>query len=315
MSSPRLRAAAPLFAAAVTVVLWASAFGVVRGLGETFSPGSLALGRQVVGTVALSVVIAIQSIRRGTPPRLPRGRLLLGVVVWGVAQFGLYTLSFNSAERYLDAGTTSLLVNIAPVIVALLAGLLLKEGFPRRLLIGLAIAFTGVAIIATTSSSGGGSVLGVVLGIAAAVIAAVGIVGQKRLLAKVDPLTLTWIGCASGILPCLPFAPELVSQVAVAPSPHVLWVLYLGLFPTSIAFFTWAFALQRTRAGRLAASTYAVPPLVVLMSWIALAEVPPPLVFVGGALCLTGVAIATLRGSRPRTAEPTTPAGAREPVG
>ncbi|CAM5648078.1 hypothetical protein SGLAM104S_10673 [Streptomyces glaucescens] len=38
----------------------------------------------------------------------------------------------------------------------------------------------------------------------------------------------------------------------------------------------------------MGATTYAVPALVVLMSWLALGEVPGPLTLAGGALCLGG---------------------------
>lgn len=313
-NSPNLRSLLPVLAATVTVVLWASAFVVVRGIGQDYSPGALALGRLVTGSLALSAVVLAQAGRRGRLPRLPRGRVLFAVVAWGVGQFGLYTLSFNAAEQFLDAGTTSLLVNVAPVIVAVLAGLLLGEGFPARLLIGLAIAFGGVTIIAITTSTGTRNALGVALGLSAAALAAVGMIGQKRLLARFDPLTLTWLGCTAGILPGLPFAGELVRQVAAAPVNSTLWMVFLGLFPTSVAFFTWAFALSHTHAGRLAASTYAVPPIVVLMSWAFLSEVPPPLVLVGGLLCLGGVAVATLRPSRLPAANALTTGDAPEPA-
>ncbi|MFC9999418.1 EamA family transporter [Nocardia sp. NPDC127526] len=53
-----------------------------------------------------------------------------------------------------------------------------------------------------------------------------------------------------------------------------------------------ASALQVTTAGRMGVTTYAVPALVILMSWLALGEVPGPLALAGGLLCLAGVAVA-----------------------
>ncbi|MCW2824341.1 MAG: EamA family transporter, partial [Aeromicrobium sp.] len=41
----------------VTVLLWASAFVAIRALGDTFSPGSLTLGRLVVGALALTLIV------------------------------------------------------------------------------------------------------------------------------------------------------------------------------------------------------------------------------------------------------------------
>ncbi|MEU4388466.1 DMT family transporter [Promicromonospora sp. NPDC023805] len=277
-------------AAAVTVVLWASAFIGIRSAGHDFSPGPLALGRMFVGALALTVIAGVAG-----KVRLPRGRTLAGVVVWGVLWFGLYNLALNTAERTLDAGTASLLVGLAPILIAVFAGISLGEGFPARLLAGIGIAFTGVAGIALATSSGASDTVSVALGLVAAVIYAGSTILQKRLLPKVDSLTMTWLGCLVGAVACLPFAPVLLRELAAAPTSATLSVVYLGVFPTAIAFVTWGYALTRTTAGRLGAATYAAAPLAVLMSWALLGEVPTLVALVGGTLCLTGVLVATLK--------------------
>lgn len=68
-------------------------------------------------------------------------------------------------------------------------------------------------------------------------------------------------------------------------------MVYLGLFPTALAFTTWAYAISRTTAARMGAITYSVPALVVLMAWLLLGEAPAMLTLAGGALCLAGVAV------------------------
>ena len=80
-------------------------------------------------------------------------------------------------------------------------------------------------------------------------------------------------------------------MAAEADASAVGWFVYLGLFPTAVAFTTWAYALARTTAGKMGATTYLVPPLAVLMGWMVLGEVPPALALLGGALCLVGVAV------------------------
>jgi drug/metabolite transporter (DMT)-like permease len=201
-------------------------------------------------------------------------------------------------------------VNVAPVVVAVLAGLLLGEGFPARLLAGMAIAFTGVVLIAITTSAGGADVIGVLLGLVAALVYAGAAVTQKRLLARVDALTATWVGALAGTATLLPYLPALLTELAAASSAVTAGVVYLGVFPTAVAFLTWGYALSRTTAGRLAAATYAVPPIVVLLSWALLGELPALLALAGGTLCLAGVVIAT-RPSRPAVAPPATVAASR----
>lgn len=277
-------------AAGVTVVLWASAFIGIRAAGHDFSPGALTLGRIAVGTLALTVLAAVAGRLR-----VPRGRVLAGVIVWGVLWFGAYNIALNAAERTLDAGTAALLVQLAPILTAVMAGLTLGEGFPARLLTGIGVAFTGVAVIAWASSSGTSDTQAVLLGLAAAVLYSTGALLQKRMLPHVDALSMTWLGCLAGTVATLPFAGTLVAEVAEAPLQATLGVIYLGVVPTAIAFATWGYALSHMTAGRLSATTYAVPPIAVLLSWWLLDEVPAPIALAGGALCLGGVVLATRR--------------------
>ena len=101
-----------------------------------------------------------------------------------------------------------------------------------------------------------------------------GVVAQKPALGRASALQVTTFGCLVGAVVCLPFAGQLVRDAAEAPVSATLNMLYLGVFPTALAFTTWAYALARTTASRMGATTYAVPALVVVMSWLALGEVP-----------------------------------------
>src|SRR5262249_59430000 len=107
--------------------------------------------------------------------RVPRGRPLLLIVGYGVLWFGVYALCVNAAERYLDAGTAALLINVGPILIAVFAGLFLGEGLPRTLMIGLAIAFTGVTVIAVATSNGRHDLAGALFALAAAVLYAAGL--------------------------------------------------------------------------------------------------------------------------------------------
>ena len=124
-----------------TLVAWASAFVAIRGVGEDISPGALALGRLLVGTLVLGALL----LPRGWVAPTPRQWSLLAVC--GVGWFGVYNVALNAAEQTLDAGTTAMLVNVGPILIAVFAGLLLREGFPRCLLIGAGVAFAGAVLI------------------------------------------------------------------------------------------------------------------------------------------------------------------------
>ena len=117
-------------AALITVVLWASAFVGIRAAAADLSPGSIALGRMIVGSLALGVLVATRGLVR------PSRRDALRIIAAGVIWYALYNLSLNEAERVVDAGTASMLVNTGPIFIAILAGLFLGEGLPPRLLLG-----------------------------------------------------------------------------------------------------------------------------------------------------------------------------------
>jgi drug/metabolite transporter (DMT)-like permease len=281
------RAALPLAAALVTVGLWASAFVGIRAAGNDLSAGALSLARLLVGAVALGALVAIR--REPLPPRSDLWRLIVCGVLW----FGVYNVALNQAERHVDAGTAAMLVNVGPVLIALLAGALLGEGFPRTLFIGCAVAFAGAVLIGiATSRHGVSASWSAALCLVAAITYAGGVVAQKPLLSRSSPLMITWLACVIGALCCLPFAPQLVHETGATSATALVWTVYLGLFPTAVAFTTWAYALSHTSAGRMGTTTYLVPPLAILMGAAYFGEAPPALALGGGVLCLAGAVLA-----------------------
>lgn len=286
-------------AAVVTVVLWASAFVSIRSAGAAYSPGALALGRLLSGALALGLICLVR--REGLPPR----SAWRGIAISGLLWFGCYMVVLNWGEQQVDAGTAALVVNVGPLLIALLGARLLGDPMPPRLLAGMAVSFAGAVTVGLSMSGGGGSsLLGVALCLLAAVAYASGVVAQKPALARAGALQVTTWGCFVGAVVCLPFAGRLVHDAAGAPLTATLNMVYLGVFPTALAFTTWAYALARTTASRMGATTYAVPALVVLMSWLALGEVPGLLTLAGGVLCLTGVAVSRSRTARTAAVEP-----------
>ncbi len=277
-------------AALTTVVLWASAFVGIRAAAIDFTTGSIALGRLLIGSIALGILVAVRPWTR------PTRRELALIIGSGLVWFAVYNLALNEAERNVDAGTAAMLVNTGPIFIAIMAGLFLGEGFPGRLLMGCVIAFVGTLIIGIATTSGGqvtGDVsLGIALCIVAALAYAAGVTLQKPAVRRVAAYEVTWLACVTGAIACLPFAPSLFHEATVAGPTNIAWLVYLGLFPTAIAFTTWAYALRRMPAGRLGSMTYLVPPVVILMGWLLLGEAPTLLAIAGGFLCIAGVAVA-----------------------
>lgn len=286
-----------LAAVAVTVVSWASAFVAIRGVGVSFGAGPLALGRLLIGSVVLGGIVLF----RGRWVR-PNRTQWLQITSVGVFWFAIYNVALNSAEQRVDAGTTSMIIQIGPILVAIFAGLLLGEGFPRWLVIGAAIAFAGAvmvgvvtAVTTTDTTRTDPGFLGIALCLVSALTYAIGVLSQKPVLRSIPGMQVTWMACTIGAVCTLPFAPALVDDLSEASLGATMGLVYLGLVPTAIAFSTWAYALTRMDAGRLGITTYAVPPITIVLGWALLGEIPHVLAVVGGVVCLVGVSLSRRR--------------------
>lgn len=279
-----------LVAIIITVLAWASAFIVIRGVSPHFDGGALALARLTVGSVILGIVMIGRGWVRMT------GREWVLVIVFGVAWFGAYNVALNLSEHSLDAGTTAMIVNIGPILIALGAGVFLGEGIPKWLAIGAGIAFAGVVLIGiATGISGVLNPIGLVWALVAAVTYTIGVLCQKPALKRLPARQVTFLGCVIGAVVCTPFVSQLMSNLHSAPLPSILGAVYLGAVPTALAFSTWAYALSKMPAGQLGVTTYVVPTLVVVFGLLFFREIPPVLAIVGGVVCLVGVAVSRRR--------------------
>jgi drug/metabolite transporter (DMT)-like permease len=288
----------PYAAVATTLVLWASAFVAIRHLGETFHPGALSLGRQVVAAITLGFVVFARGFTR------PARREWPSLVLIGVLWFALYHVALNEAERRVDAGTASMLLQVSPIILTVLAILFLGERATSGLVAGLLVAFAGVTLIGLGTSDGGkGDLVGVLLCLVSCFAYTISVVLQKPMLTRLPALDLTFVASAVGAVVTLPFAPQLIDDARHAPVSSVWWLVYLGVFPTALAFTTYSFALGHLSASTMGLSTYLVPPITVLIAWVFLGETPPALAYAGGVLCLAGVWWARRPGA-PRSPRP-----------
>jgi len=268
------------------MLMWAAGFVIVRYIRPYYGAGEVVLAR--FGGAALLLVPLMARQR----PALPSRRDGAAIVVVGLTWFGLNNFMLNAGEKLIDAGTAAMLANVAPVFVAIVAAIALREKLGRALITGLIVAFAGAIVIGWSSGHHSGGLGGAALCFFAAVPYTIAVVVQKPLLKRVSALALTWGGFVVCTLVFAPFAPDLVHELGHAPAKYTLLLVFAAIGPTAVAFTCWAFALTYSSLAAQAVSTYLIPVLAVLIAWIALAEVPTSLALVGGVACLAGVAIA-----------------------
>lgn len=278
-----------IIAIIVTLFCWASAFAGIRACLTAYTPGELALLRFLVG----SIILAIYAISARMP--LPKKQDWGAIAFIGFLGITAYHLLLNYGEISVTAGAASLLVNTAPIFTALFSLAFLGERLSLRKWIGIAISFIGVVIITGTKSQGLSLDLDSLLILFAAICISIYMIIQKPYLKKYTALQLTTYIIWAGTIFLLPFLPSLIKALSTAPLNATLAGVYLGIFPSAIAYTTWAYILAQIPASRAATLLYLVPVLAILIAWVWLQEIPTISSLIGGAIVLSGVVLVNTR--------------------
>jgi drug/metabolite transporter (DMT)-like permease len=295
MNLPLRPAALPLVAAALTTVVWSSAFAALSFGLRAFTPAELALLRFGVASLILAVPVALGAIE--LPPR----RDWPAIAVLGLIGMTIYQLSLGYAMTRVPAGAAAVIVALSPGVTSALAALRLGESVTARMGVGLAIAFVG-AILVTLGSGHGVHFEPLALLVLVSVFAtSIYFVWQKPLLARTTPMGFTTLSIFAGTLGLLPFGLHLPEKLALASGGQIASGIYLGLFPTVLGYLAWNWALSRAPASTVSSFLYLQPLLASVIAWFWLGQTLGALAIAGGVLAVGGV-ILTIRGSRARSA-------------
>lgn len=207
-----------------------------------------------------------------------------------------WVLLFHSMK--LIAIANAVLLNYtAPIFVALLAPLVLKEKLEKSTLIALAISVAGIGVISyqqnlQISDPNGFNPLGVILGLLAGLAYAGFIIVSKRALSSFSSQVVAFYSYSVASIVLLPFV--IGTDFSPDLAPWIL-LLVLGVFNTGFAVTLYLKGLGMVKAQKAVVFTYLEPASAVVFGFLFLAQQPTSLMLVGGFLILISGYIAASR--------------------
>ncbi|KTG30428.1 DMT family transporter [Haloferax profundi] len=276
---------------AILAVLWGTSFIAIEVGLEVLPPALFAALRyDVAGAVLFGYALFAAEDWR------PRGRdEWVVVAVGGTLLIGAHFALLFSGQRYVTSGVAAIVLSTSPILTPLFAwSMLPDERLDAGGFVGVSLGLVGTVVIALSSGSVGGQLVGVVLLSLAAVSWAFGTVLVKRLPGNppVVPMQAWMMLLGAGLLHVVSPVLGEPGIATVAWSPLVVAaLLFLAVICSAAGFIIYFVLLDRIGAIEINLVSYAVPIVAALSGWAVLGETIGSETVLGFVFILTGFAL------------------------
>jgi drug/metabolite transporter (DMT)-like permease len=277
--------------------VWSTNFIVGKALVGQVPPWTLNTGRFVVSAL---ILLPLLIYGRGWR-EVPKGFLPALVLMSLTGVFAFNSVLYIGL-RYTTAINATLVNSTTPLTTACLAWLLIGEQMTRRRSLGILLSFLGVLWIVSQGSLEALYRLsfnpGDVIVFFATTLWGFYSVMAKRMMTVLSPFVLTAVTTAIGAVFLIPASMvELSIEYAdITRAPVLLAFLYLGIFPSFVAFLIWNRSILTFGPSRAALVYNTLPLFAVVLSVIFLGEELMLYQILGGIVIIGGVMIGTLEG-------------------
>jgi len=272
-------------------VVWGISFIATKLAVREVSPVVVVWLRFAIGFLILLVILLL---RRQL--RLPALKDALYFALLGFIGITFHQWLQSTGLVTSRASTTSWLVSTAPIFIALLGWLFLSEKLGYQVILGIALATFGVALVVTKGDlaslySGGFGAPGDVLVLISAPNWAIFSVLSRRSLKQFPALFVLFYVVLFGWLFTNPafLAIRGWTQFSHISLTGWLAVVFLGIACTALAYIFWYDGLQAVPASRAGAFLYIEPLVSLLVASVMLGETITGVALLGGGLILGGV--------------------------
>lgn len=283
-----------IIAVLLAVFFWASTFaGTKLGL-ENISPYTLAFLRALIASIILLIIVLAQKQFKQVITIFKKH--FFTVVILGIAGVFLIYVFQNLGLQRTSSAVGSVILNINPIFILILATLFLREKLSLNKILGIIIGFLGMALIVFSGESWDSiwqsqSFLGNILVLGAAVSWSVYSIVNKKISDKYGAYVLTLVSFIIGTILLLPMMLFFEETGAISTLPLKSWliIIYLGLFGSGAALLTWNIAINKMDASKAAAFIYLIPVVAIIIGVLFLNESFTLIDIIGTGFVLIGI--------------------------
>ncbi|EOB8579986.1 TPA: DMT family transporter [Staphylococcus aureus] len=269
-----------------TIILWGSAFPMIKIALNDFSAESLSAFRLILATIILLPFVIIKKLPT------PELRDIPVIFILGFCGFVIYHTALNFGETLISAGISGILVSTTPIFSSALAYIFLKEHFSKWNWLSSLVAFIGISIISISKDDYTTiNVLGVFIILLASFSESLYFTFQKKYIEKYGFIAFTLYTIMASSPFMLIFIPEIINDIHGATFISIVSVLYLAIFPTIIPYVLLAYIVKSVGVSDATMSLYLTPIVSLLLSYLLLDELPTTLAIIGGIITLLGVSL------------------------
>ncbi len=269
-----------------TIILWGSAFPMIKIALNDFSAESLSAFRLILATIILLPFVIIKKLPT------PELRDIPVIFILGFCGFVIYHTALNFGATLISAGISGILVSTTPIFSSALAYIFLKEHFSKWNWLSSLVAFIGISIISISKDDYTTiNVLGVFIILLASFSESLYFTFQKKYIEKYGFIAFTLYTIMASSPFMLIFIPEIINDIHGATFTSIVSVLYLAIFPTIIPYVLLAYIVKSVGVSDATMSLYLTPIVSLLLSYLLLDELPTTLAIIGGIITLLGVSL------------------------
>ena len=276
----------------LSAILWGTVGVAIKALYGISDANALSIGFFRLALAAPALLAAGWSrLGRRMFRIAPRDLALMMLI--GVAMAVYQVCYFAAIARVGVAIAVLVTLCTAPVMVAAISALVLRERLSGTVLLALVCALAGTALLVWIEPGGAAprdTLGGVLLALASALGYAIISLASRGVAGRYHPLQPIAIGFGAGTLMLLPFALAAGLTVRYSPAGWAL-LLHLGLLPTALAYVLFLSGIRHVTATVASVVTLVEPLTATLLAWLLFGERLGPLGAIGAALLLGAIAL------------------------